>query len=143
MIINTDLIYPIGAVYLSVSATNPAILFGGKWELIEDRFLLGAGGNYAPRIKGGSKTHNHNLSRKGGANFRKYGNTFYQGDYTSAGTMPSQSKDGYWWLTTGNTDSSSFTNPGEKGIGVGLYGTTDDKDTLPPYYTVYMWERVA
>ena len=143
MIINTDLIYPIGAIYLSVSATNPSTLFGGKWELIEDRFLLGAGGNYAPRIKGGSKTHNHNLSRKGGANFRKYGNTFYQGDYTSAGTMPSQSKDGYWWLTTGNTDTSSSTNPGEKGIGVGLYGTTDDKDILPPYYTVYMWERVA
>lgn len=141
MIINTDLIYPIGAIYLSVSATNPSTLFGGKWELIEDRFLLGAGGNYAPRIKGGSNTHNHNLSRKGGANFRKYGNTFYQGDCTTAGTMPSQS--GNWWLTTGNTDSSSSTNPGEKGVGVGLYGTTDDKDILPPYYTVYMWERVA
>ena len=33
MIINTDLIYPIGAIYLSVSATNPEILFGGNGDL--------------------------------------------------------------------------------------------------------------
>ena len=29
MIINTDLIYPIGAIYLSVSPINPKTLFGG------------------------------------------------------------------------------------------------------------------
>ena len=43
MIINTDLIYPIGAIYLSVSATNPSTLFGGKWEAINSRFLIGTG----------------------------------------------------------------------------------------------------
>lgn len=44
MIINTDLIYPIGAIYLSVSPINPKTLFGGDWEAIsQGRFLLGAG----------------------------------------------------------------------------------------------------
>ena len=57
MIINTDLIYPIGAIYLSVSATNPAILFGGKWEQIKDRFLLAAGDTYAIGTIGGEATH--------------------------------------------------------------------------------------
>ena len=57
MIINTDLIYPIGAIYLSVSATNPAILFGGKWEQIKDRFLLAAGDTYSNGSTGGEANH--------------------------------------------------------------------------------------
>lgn len=134
---------PVGSIYLSLNNTNPSTYFGGTWELIKDRFLLGAGGNYSSGSTGGSNTHNHNLSRKGGANMRKYANIFYQGEYTTAGTMPKQSNGGTWWLTTANTDSSSTENPGDKGVGIGLYGTTDDKNTLPPYLAVYMWKRVS
>lgn len=39
-----DWIYPVGAIYLSAAATDPAILFGGVWQAIQDRVLL-AGGN--------------------------------------------------------------------------------------------------
>ncbi len=39
-------IYPIGSIYLSVSSTDPSLLFGGVWEQIKDRFLLGAGDTY-------------------------------------------------------------------------------------------------
>lgn len=31
-----DLVYPVGAIYLSVDATSPASLFGGTWEQILD-----------------------------------------------------------------------------------------------------------
>ena len=27
-----DLIYPIGAIYISATSTSPATLFGGTWE---------------------------------------------------------------------------------------------------------------
>lgn len=41
-----DLIYPVGSIYLSVSNTNPATLFGGTWENITGYYLYaGAGGN--------------------------------------------------------------------------------------------------
>lgn len=39
----TKVIYPVGSVYMTFDATNPSSLFGGTWEKVEDRFLLGSG----------------------------------------------------------------------------------------------------
>lgn len=50
-------VYPVGAIYISVSATSPATLFGGSWTRIQDRFLLAAGSEYAPGAAGGEATH--------------------------------------------------------------------------------------
>ena len=66
--------YPVGSVYISFVNTNPSTYFGGTWEQIKDRFLIGAGNKYSPGSTGGSETHSHALSRKGGANMRKYAN---------------------------------------------------------------------
>lgn len=129
MIINTDLIYPIGAIYISVSATNPAILFGGKWEQIKDRFLLSAGDTYAAGTTGGEATHKLTVAE-----------------------MPSHKHQ----IKTNNDDWNNSANGGN-------YGTTHDganswyntnwytensggnaaHNNMPPYLTVYMWERVA
>lgn len=49
-----DIIYPIGSIYMSVNDTNPAILFGGAWEQISNRFLLGAGSVAAGKTGGAS-----------------------------------------------------------------------------------------
>lgn len=53
-----ELIYPIGSIYLSISAFSPSELFGiGVWEQIQDVFLL-ASGAYAPSgTIGGSENH--------------------------------------------------------------------------------------
>ncbi len=41
-----DAIYPVGSIYLSVSNTNPSVLFGGTWEQITGYYLYaGEGGN--------------------------------------------------------------------------------------------------
>lgn len=49
-----DTIYPIGAIYMSTNPTSPADLFGGTWEAIEGRFLVGANRTYTAGSTGGS-----------------------------------------------------------------------------------------
>lgn len=37
-----DSAYPVGSIYTSVNTTNPGTLFGGTWERLKGKFLLGA-----------------------------------------------------------------------------------------------------
>ena len=46
-------IYPVGAIWFTTSYDSPASLFGGSWEQIVDRFLIGAGGRYGRGATGG------------------------------------------------------------------------------------------
>ena len=68
-----NLIYPVGSIYMSVNSVSPAILFGGTWERIQDRFLLAAGSNYAAGSTGGSAdaslpAHTHTVSGTAASN---------------------------------------------------------------------------
>lgn len=47
-------VYPVGAIYLSVTSTSPEALFGGTWTRIQDVFLMCGGSDYAPGSTGGS-----------------------------------------------------------------------------------------
>ena len=129
MIINTDLIYPIGAIYLSVSATNPAILFGGKWEQIKDRFLLAAGDTYAIGTIGGEATHKLTIEEMPShkhqikTNNDDWNNSAGGGNY---GTTHDGANS--WYNTNWYTENS---------------GGNAAHNNMPPYLTVYMWKRVA
>lgn len=50
-------IYPVGAIYISTASTSPAVLFGGTWQVISGRFLIGADSTYPAGKAGGSATH--------------------------------------------------------------------------------------
>lgn len=52
----TQIIYPVGSVYMTFDETDPSTLFGGTWEKVEDRFLLGSG-NEGIGTTGGNSTH--------------------------------------------------------------------------------------
>ena len=41
-----DLKHPVGAIYLSVDSTSPAVLFGGTWVEIKDKVIAAAGETY-------------------------------------------------------------------------------------------------
>lgn len=49
--------YPIGSIYMSVMQVDPAKIFGGTWEQIEDVFLLGCGSRYKNGTIGGEASH--------------------------------------------------------------------------------------
>lgn len=52
-----DLVYPVGSIYISVTSASPATLFGGNWNRIPERFLIGAGSTYGAGTTGGETTH--------------------------------------------------------------------------------------
>lgn len=74
----TDIIYPVGSIYMTTSSANPGTVFGGVWSKIQDRFLLGSGSSRAAGETGGSSTysltvsnmpsHNHGFSLTAASN---------------------------------------------------------------------------
>ena len=50
-------IFQVGDYFYTQNDTNPAERFGGTWELVKDKFLLGAGGEYELLSEGGEKEH--------------------------------------------------------------------------------------
>lgn len=131
MIINTDLIYPIGAIYLSVSATNPSTLFGGKWEQIKDRFLLAAGDTYAIGATGGEATHKLTVDEMP---IHSHDAELHSGGSTAAPIGG--------FANTSNANNSGIVSGGSK-FGIRKAGGDAAHNNMPPYLTVYMWERVA
>lgn len=134
MIINTDLIYPIGAIYISVSAANPGTLFGGKWEQIKDTFLLSAGDTYAAGSTGGAATvtlENIHLP-------------------VLTGTLPHIAGDesSVTGICSHISSGASYKEGTQSGTSVATkhkisFGGGQAHNNMPPYLTVYMWKRVA
>lgn len=124
--------WPIGSIYMSVSSTSPATLFGGTWERISERFLLGASSNYTAGGTGGEFTHkltqselpNYSLSVTNGSNVirSKTGN--------SADAYV-QTQSGGWGIP--NWESKTVT--------VASGGSGEAHNNMPPYLAVYMWKR--
>ena len=126
-------IYPVGAIYISTSSTSPASLFGGTWEQLKDRFLLGAGGSYSAGGTGGEATH------KLTANEMPSHKHYYkrQNWFSSDTVYDSSSGSIYSWRSTaGGTTSSSYRGEVE------ATGGGNAHNNMPPYLAVYMWKRV-
>ena len=51
-----DTYYPVGYIWQTTSEENPANIFGGEWQKLEDCSLVGAGGEYVVGDKGGEYT---------------------------------------------------------------------------------------
>ena len=127
-----NMIYPVGSIYMSVNNTNPSLLFGGTWEKIEDKFLLGSGATYANGSTGGSAdavvvSHNHSYGHK-------YVIT------TSGGPISKVSQAGGTGTKVHNLLQSNdgiyrneINNSGEDGTG----------KNMPPYIAVNIWKRTA
>ena len=127
-----EIIYPVGSIYMSVAETEPAVLFGGRWERLKDRFLLAAGDSYPAGQTGGEAEHvlktDELPSHSHGLNGWALGMNGVGGTRTYALAKP--------W-----TEYNNFEENGEQTI----QSTGGDlaHNNMPPYLAVYMWKRVA
>lgn len=113
--------FPVGSIYMSVSATSPASFLGGTWTQLKDRFLLGAGSSYSNGATGGSATHTLTLSE---IPSHTHGSVGKRQNW-EAGTKSSSNGNTVY---NGSTDAAG---------GGGAH------NNMPPYLVVYMWKRTA
>ena len=118
-----NLIYPVGSIYMSVNNTNPEILFGGKWEQIKDKFLLSAGNTYTAGSTGGEATHTLTWNEMP----RHQHSTGYVGT-----DLYSVSQSGSNWVVVTTRGDAVYT---------GNSGNDQPHNNMPPYLTVYVWQR--
>lgn len=117
----TDLLYPVGSVYISTAETAPNLLFGGVWEQLPERFLLGAGSRYPALSQGGEERHTLTLAE-----------------------MPAHSHTSYGWAFTNDTQGSiALRADGQaEDYKTRSSGGGEGHNNMPPYLAVYMWKRV-
>lgn len=126
-------VYPVGSIYMTMDEKEPAAIFGGVWEKIERRFLIGAsdknGEEYVAGATGGFTDHELTLAQmpphthgfKMLAEQVAAGNNYARMDSSSTATI----------------SSSLVTSAG------GIDGETQDFSIMPPYLAVYIWRRTA
>lgn len=162
--INFDQIYPVGSIYMSVLNVNPATMFGGTWESIGGKFLIGANSTYTAGSTGGATTHNHTSaahSHTSAAHTHGYGSLYTAINFAgSSGTYyKTKGSVSYSINEKKNDTGSGSTTSGNKNEGIQIYGSTGsttpnntgtttpnntgNSSSLPPYLSVYIWKRVS
>ena len=124
--------WPIGSIYITVSNTSPANLFGGTWERISDTFLFAASSSYPAGSTGGEFTHkltqselpNYSLSVANGSNV-------IRSKTGSSADAYVQSQSSGWGIP--NWESKTVT--------VASGGSGAAHNNMPPYLSVWIWKR--
>ena len=131
---------------LDTEAKVKAIYGGDSWSKIEGRFLLGQSSSYVINSTGGSANatlikhthtanHSHNIVDGSG---RQYG--------TKDGSIPANIQGGYIWSlgTLGGGYMSQTAYAQWIALTTSEAGSSDGVGkNMPPYKTVYIWERTA
>lgn len=159
--------YKVGDILCSTSSTHPSTYYGGSWETIQDRFLIGAGNNYGEKKTGGSTTskietghmpshshtmpsHNHWLEfSSGNGGDHTHGVQSHNGNTGSWEYLrPSGWTGGNGWRQVDGVGAHSHWVAGWTGgnNGAGSTNATGGSTALPimpPWYGVYFWRRTA
>ena len=139
--------HPVGSLYISENATSPAELYGGIWERIDGRFIMGASDTYPAGSTGGSATHEHEY--KLSFMWRLGALVGYPSSAISTYNYKTQSwnddnrkvNDGQYTLANDGFSSTYCEKP--NGESYSVAGNTASSSSIPPYYCVYIWRRVA
>lgn len=117
-------LYDVGCIYMSTNSTSPASLFGGTWERIKDRFLLGSGDSYSAGATGGSATHTLTINEMPSHTHKQSGGSSGVND---EGNLIQR---GYSATLKAVADASAT-------------GGGQAHNNMPPYLAIYIWKRTA
>ena len=117
-------LYAVGCIYMSTNSTSPASLFGGTWERIKDRFLLGAGDSYGAGSTGGEASHTLT-----GEEMPTHTHSLNASTVTGSGN--------YDTSVFGGTRNGTIIN------GAIAAGGSQPHNNMPPYLAIYIWRRTA
>lgn len=123
--------YPIGSIYQSTEATNPATFMGGTWERFGNGKTLiavdEADGDFSTVMRtGGEKTHVLTIEEMPSHTHRQYvsannGNDSIRKDWDADGSGKAY----------------------DQGMETGRTGGNKPHNNLQPYVTIYRWRRIA
>lgn len=126
--------YHIGAIYMSTDSTSPASIFGGTWEQIKDRFLLGSGDSYGAGTMGGYervKLLEENLPE-----------TMFSVEQNKSGGTTNIT--GCYWESRSYANGAYVASLKYILNQVGNnYVYNQPHENMPPYLAVYIWKRTA
>lgn len=164
------LAYPIGSIYLTLNPDeDPAETFGGKWELLPGRFLLGSGDcitennlilySFNAGDTGGEykhvldvseiPSHNHYFEHEHNPGTRKF---LYSNADIKAGQnrrkVTEKDKNGYYNVYINQANAWINENPVDiNGVKNSKYtnntGGNQGHYNMPPYLVVNMWKRTG
>ena len=137
--------YRIKDFVFSGSEISPAEDYGGSWEKVTDRFLVGAGGSYPLESTGGEATHTNTIAEMVSHN---HGLPVMndEGGYMPENTsmlrsfqVAARANNNQMNINGTATDRAptGFSGP------VGSTGDGQPFSILPPYLAVNIWRRVA
>ena len=129
--------YPVGAIYLSVNDTAPAAIFGGTWERLKDRFLLGAGDTYGAGDVGGKTGTMLVKDNLPGETLVELKNTHWADITTYGAVQESQNVMAQYGII-----AKALEDQGQLSTNYGPFVQTEVA-TMPPYLAVHMWKRIA
>ena len=121
-----DVIYPVGSIYMSTTLTTKEqveAIFGGTWEKLEGRFLLGSSSFYVNGATGGEASHTLTINE-----MPSHSHEYYR--MKSGGST--------WWVQgeEGTIFSQEYIDTNSNGSGYA-------HNNMPPYLVVNMFKRTA
>lgn len=138
---NINAVYPVGSIYMSVNSTNPGTLFGGTWQRIEGRFLLGASSTYGAGSTGGESSHKLTTDELPSHSHSVNAQNLQGGTNGDVCNSNSGSLNGWDY-------EPDHTNRGGRRFTVPAHNTNSTgggkaHNNMPPYLSVYIWKRTA
>lgn len=143
----TNMIFPVGAVYITYNNNNPGNFLGGTWERFgQGRTLVGEGtGNdgstsmsFTANNTGGKYNHNHIY----GIKLNEY--------YSATSNLRVRKPDGSWQGGikdgTGYAYFNNCSQAANKELNTDTYkieSNTSNSSTIQPYIVVFFWRRTA